>query len=78
MGTTFARTTRSSVGATSPRSSMDFSVSSGADLDEVPAAQLKTILHSRRANLYYLEHCRVLVNGGLVEYVTDQGKQALY
>ena len=47
-------------------------------MDEVPAAQLKTILHSKRANLYYLEHCRVLVNGGRVEYVTDQGKQSLY
>ena len=42
-------------------------------MDEVPAAKLKTILHSKRANLYYLEHCRVLVNGGRVEYVTDQG-----
>ncbi|MFZ1828479.1 MAG: type I-F CRISPR-associated endonuclease Cas1f, partial [Candidatus Competibacteraceae bacterium] len=39
---------------------------------------LKTILHSKRANLYYLEHCRVLVNGGRVEYVTDQGKNSLY
>lgn len=39
---------------------------------------LKTILHSKRANLYYLEHCRVLVNGGRVEYVTDEGKQSLY
>ncbi|KMN51200.1 CRISPR-associated protein Cas1 [Chromobacterium violaceum] len=39
---------------------------------------LKTILHSKRANLYYLEHCRVLVNGGRVEYVTDAGKQSLY
>ncbi len=47
-------------------------------MDEVPAAQLKTILHSKRANLYYLEHCRVLVNGGRVGYVTDQGKQSLY
>ena len=41
-------------------------------------SDLKTILHSKRANLYYLEHCRVLVNGGRVEYVTDQGKQSLY
>ena len=24
---------------------------------------LKPILHSKRANIYYLEHCRVLVNG---------------
>jgi CRISP-associated protein Cas1 len=42
------------------------------------ASDLKSILHSKRANLYYLEHCRVLVNGGRVEYVTDQGKQSLY
>tara|TARA_R110001583_G_scaffold24563_2_gene89805 strand:+ start:61199 stop:62176 length:978 start_codon:yes stop_codon:yes gene_type:complete len=41
-------------------------------------SDLKTILHSKRANLYYLEHCRVLVNGGRVEYVTDEGKQSLY
>jgi CRISPR-associated protein Cas1 len=39
---------------------------------------LKTILHSKRANLYYLEHCRILVKGGRVEYVTEQGKQSLY
>lgn len=36
------------------------------------------ILHSKRANIYYLEHCRVLVKGGRVEYVTDQGKHSLY
>lgn len=41
-------------------------------------SDLKTILHSQRANLYYLEHCRVLVNGGRVEYVTDEGKNSLY
>lgn len=45
---------------------------------EVPSTDLKTILHSKRANLYYLEHCRVLVNGGRVEYVTDAGKRSLY
>lgn len=39
---------------------------------------LKAILHSKRANLYYLEHCRVLVNGGRVEYVTDEGRRSLY
>ena len=42
------------------------------------SSDLKTILHSKRANLYYLEHCRVLVNGGRVEYVTDAGKHSLY
>lgn len=41
-------------------------------------ADLKPILHSKRANLYYLEHCRVLVNGGRVEYVTDEGNKSLY
>ena len=44
----------------------------------IPSSDLKTILHSKRANLYYLEHCRVLVNGGRVEYLTDQGKESLY
>jgi len=39
---------------------------------------LKPILHSNRANIYYLEHCRVLVNGGRVEYVTDEGKRSAY
>jgi len=47
-------------------------------MDELTPSDLKTILHSKRANLYYLEHCRVLVNGGRVEYVTDEGKRALY
>jgi len=40
--------------------------------------EMKTILHSKRANLYYLEHCRILVNGGRVEYVTDEGKRSSY
>jgi CRISPR-associated protein Cas1 len=47
-------------------------------MNDIRAGDLKTILHSKRANLYYLEHCRVLVNGGRVEYVTDQGKASLY
>lgn len=41
-------------------------------------SELKSILHSKRANLYYLEHCRVLVNGGRVEYITEEGKNSLY
>ena len=45
---------------------------------ELSPSSLKTILHSKRANLYFLQHCRVLVNGGRVEYVTDQGKESLY
>ncbi len=47
-------------------------------MQDIGPSDLKTILHSKRANLYYLEHCRVLVNGGRVEYVTEAGKQSLY
>jgi CRISP-associated protein Cas1 len=47
-------------------------------MEQTAASDLKTILHSKRANLYYLEHCRILVNGGRVEYVTEQGQQSLY
>tara|TARA_R110002073_G_scaffold68403_1_gene169914 strand:+ start:19660 stop:20637 length:978 start_codon:yes stop_codon:yes gene_type:complete len=47
-------------------------------VQDLSPTDLKTILHSKRANIYYLQHCRVLVNGGRVEYVTDQGKQSLY
>lgn len=46
--------------------------------NDIAASDLKTILHSKRANIYYLEHCRVLVHGGRVEYVTDAGKKSLY
>lgn len=49
-----------------------------ADSDYFSSSDLKTILHSKRANLYYLEYCRVLVNGGRVEYVTDEGSKSLY
>lgn len=47
-------------------------------MESFTPSDLKTILHSKRANIYYLQHCRVLVNGGRVEYITDQGKQSLY
>lgn len=47
-------------------------------MEELHPSDLKTILHSKRANLYYLEYCRVLVNGGRVEYVTEEGKSSLY
>ena len=37
---------------------------------------IKQILHSKRANIFYLERCRVLVNGDRVEYLTqDRDKQ---
>lgn len=47
-------------------------------MQDLKPGDLKSILHSKRANIYYLEHCRVLVNGGRVEYVTDEGKKSLY
>ena len=43
-------------------------------MESISSSDLKTILHSKRVNLYYLQYCRVLVNGGRVEYVTDEGK----
>lgn len=47
-------------------------------MEDLSPSDLKTILHSKRANIYYLEHCRILVNGGRVEYVTEEGKSSLY
>ncbi|MCT2387883.1 type I-F CRISPR-associated endonuclease Cas1f [Erwinia pyrifoliae] len=47
-------------------------------MEMIKPSDLKTILHSKRSNIYYLQYCRVLVNGGRVEYVTDEGKQSLY
>ncbi|MFY9180551.1 MAG: type I-F CRISPR-associated endonuclease Cas1f [Venatoribacter sp.] len=47
-------------------------------MEDLSPSDLKTILHSKRVNLYYLQYCRVLVNGGRVEYVTDEGKKSLY
>src|SRR5690554_5653453 len=47
-------------------------------MEDLSPSDLKTIMHSKRANIYYLQYCRVLVNGGRVEYVTDQGKRSLY
>ncbi|WP_115719509.1 type I-F CRISPR-associated endonuclease Cas1f [Gallaecimonas mangrovi] len=47
-------------------------------MQDFTPSDMKTILHSKRANLYYLQQCRVLVNGGRVEYVTDEGQRQLY
>lgn len=47
-------------------------------MDDLKPTELKSILHSKRASLYLLEHCRVLVNGGRVEYVADEGKRSTY
>jgi CRISPR-associated protein Cas1 len=47
-------------------------------MEDLSSNSLKSILHSKRAQIYYLEHCRVLVNGGRVEFVTDEGRRSLY
>ncbi|WP_444997734.1 type I-F CRISPR-associated endonuclease Cas1f [Aliikangiella sp. IMCC44359] len=39
---------------------------------------LKAILHSKRANLYYLEYCRVMQKDGRVLYLTEAKKDYQY
>ena len=41
-------------------------------------SDLKTILHSKRANLYYLEYCRVMQKDGRVLYLTEEKKDHQY
>ncbi|MEE9396921.1 MAG: type I-F CRISPR-associated endonuclease Cas1f [Methylococcales bacterium] len=36
---------------------------------------LKAILHSKRANIYYLEKCRVMQKGGRVLYLTEEKEE---
>lgn len=42
------------------------------------SSELKTILHSKRANIFYLEKCRLLVKDGRVVYLTEEKKQNSY
>ena len=39
---------------------------------------LKAILHSKRANIYYLEKCRVMQKSGRVVYLTDEKVEKQY
>ncbi len=39
---------------------------------------LKAILHSKRANIFYLEYCRVMQKDGRVLYLTEATKENLY
>ncbi|MDD7255487.1 hypothetical protein [Bullifex porci] len=41
-------------------------------------SELKSIIHSKRANLYYLEKCRVMVKDGMVVYLSEKSKQLDY
>ncbi len=47
-------------------------------MESLPSSELKAILHSHRANLYYLEHCRVMQKDGRVLYLTEAKKENQY
>jgi len=47
-------------------------------MDDLTPKNLKAILHSKRANIYYLEHCRVMQKDGRVLYLTEEEKQKQY
>lgn len=47
-------------------------------MQDFSPSDLKTILHSKRANMYYLEHCRVMQKDGRVLYLTEAKKDNLY
>lgn len=40
-------------------------------MEDFSPSNLKCILHSKRANIYYLEHCRVMQKDGRVLYLTE-------
>lgn len=50
----------------------------GMRMEQLNPSDLKTILHSKRANLYYLEHCRVMQKDGRVLYLTEVKKENQY
>jgi len=51
-------------------------------MKDLSPSDLKAILHSKRANLYYLEYCRVMQKDGRVLYLTEalsnKSKENLY
>ncbi|WNO08320.1 type I-F CRISPR-associated endonuclease Cas1f [Teredinibacter sp. KSP-S5-2] len=47
-------------------------------MEQFSPSDLKAILHSKRANLYYLEHCRVMQKDGRVLYLTEEKKENQY
>ena len=44
----------------------------------IEASNLKVILHSKRANIYYLEKCRVMQKDGRVLYLTEGKRENQY
>ena len=47
-------------------------------MEQLTPKDMKTILHSKRANMYYLEYCRVMQKDGRVLYLTESTKSNLY
>ncbi len=47
-------------------------------MNDLSPSDLKSILHSKRANIYYLEYCRVMQKDGRVLYLTETNKENQY
>lgn len=47
-------------------------------MEQINPSDLKAILHSKRANLYYLEHARVMQKDGRVLYLTEAKNENQY
>ena len=47
-------------------------------MDVLSGSDLKAILHSKRANIFYLDKCRVMQKDGRVLYLTEEKKQNQY
>ena len=47
-------------------------------MEILAGSDLKAILHSKRANIYYLDKCRVLQKDGRVLYLTEEKRQNQY
>ncbi|MGI2038129.1 type I-F CRISPR-associated endonuclease Cas1f [Shewanella frigidimarina] len=47
-------------------------------MDDFSPSDLKTILHSKRANIFYLEYCRVMQKDGRVLYLTEAKNENQY
>jgi len=47
-------------------------------MDNLAPSMLKSILHSKRANIYYLDKCRVMQKDGRVLYLTEENKEKQY
>ena len=47
-------------------------------MEQLNPSDLKAILHSKRANVYYLEYCRVMQKDGRVLYLTEAKNENQY